>query len=192
MDIHMFRSACSYGLLRGDVMHKKKNMLYTSLSTFVLLMVMTSNMISYVMKVDSIQVEKICKHIRKIKRKATKYKHAPKNAVIDRVWKKTPGRNGRKVNVEESYQKMKQHGAYDDTLLVFDEQAPEITLDSLPAAPIYRGHPDKMMVALMINVSWGEEHIPNILETLKKENVKATFFIEGKWANKHKDLVEMI
>jgi len=173
-------------------MLKKQNMLYISLSTLVLLMVMTSHMNPYIKKVDSIPVVKKDTLYKEIKRKATKYNEAPKNAVIDRVWKKTPGRNGRKVNVEESYQKMKQHGAYDDTLLVFDEQAPEITLDSLPAAPIYRGHPDKMMVALMINVSWGEEHIPNILETLKKENVKATFFIEGKWANKHKDLVEMI
>src|SRR5699024_12669403 len=97
---------------------------------------------------------------------------------IDRVWKKTPGRNGRKVNVEESYQKMKQHGAYDDTLLVFDEQAREITLDSLPAAPIYRGNPDKMMVALMIYVSCGAEHIFNNLEALKIANVKETYFIE--------------
>src|SRR5699024_4876884 len=87
---------------------------------------------------------------------------------------------------------MKQHGANDETLLEYDEQAREITLASLKAVTIYRGHSDKMMVALMINVSWGEEHIPNILETLKKENVKATFFIEGKWANKHKGFVEMI
>src|SRR5699024_11254299 len=142
--------------------------------------IITRLMNDNIKKVDSITVDKKGTLEKKRKRKATRDNDAPKNAVIDRVWKKRPGRNGRKVNVEDSYQKMKQHGAYDDTLLVFDEQAPEITLDSLPAAPIYRGHPDKMMVALMINVSWGEEHIPNILETLKKEKVKATLFIEGK------------
>ncbi len=48
-------------------------------------------------------------------------------------------------------------------------------MDELPAAPIYRGHPDKNMVALMINVSWGKEYIPPILNTLKENNVKATF-----------------
>src|SRR5699024_2908621 len=114
-------------------------------------MVMTSHMNTYIKKVNSIPVVKRDRIYQGKTKKATKYKETQKNAVIDSVWKKTPGRNGRRVNVEESYQKMKQHGAYDDTLLVFDEQAPEITLDSLPAAPIYRGHPDKMMVALMIN-----------------------------------------
>src|SRR5699024_12494717 len=34
--------------------------------------------------------------------------------------------------------------------------------------------------------------IPYMLETLKKYNVIATLFIEGKWADKHKYLVEMI
>ncbi|WP_331713861.1 polysaccharide deacetylase family protein [Lentibacillus sp. JNUCC-1] len=48
------------------------------------------------------------------------------------------------------------------------------------------------MVSLLINVSWGENHIPGILRTLKKHNVKATFFIEGNWAKKHVDYVEMI
>ena len=43
----------------------------------------------------------------------------------------------------------------------------------------------------MINVSWGE-FIPSILKTLKEENVRATFFIEGKWAANHKNLVKMI
>jgi len=44
----------------------------------------------------------------------------------------------------------------------------------------------------MINVSWGTEHIPAILNTLKNENVKATFYVEGKWAKENKKYVEMI
>src|SRR5699024_2530678 len=143
------KTACSYGSLRGDGMLKKQNMLYISLSTLVLLMVMTSHMNPYIKKVDSIPVVKKDTLYKEIKRKATKYNVAPKNAVIDRVWKKTSSRNRRKVNIEESYQKLKQHGAYDDTFLVYDEHAPEITLVSIPTAPIYRGHPDKMIVALM-------------------------------------------
>src|SRR5699024_9553085 len=44
----------------------------------------------------------------------------------------------------------------------------------------------------LINVSWGTEHIPDILNTLKEHNSKATFFIEGKWAKENADLVKMI
>src|SRR5690625_7893768 len=48
------------------------------------------------------------------------------------------------------------------------------------------------MVALFINVSWGNEYIPTILKTLDKHDVKATFFIEGRWAKENADLVRMI
>ncbi|WP_269409223.1 polysaccharide deacetylase family protein [Lentibacillus daqui] len=129
---------------------------------------------------------------REIQTKSAQFAKDPQNAVIDRVWKKTPGRNGLKVNVDKSYEQMKKKGTFDKTLLVYDEIAPEVTLADLPPAPIYRGHPEKQMTALMINVSWGTEYIPTILNVLKENNVKATFFIEGKWAKENSDFVKMI
>ncbi|MHA6251249.1 polysaccharide deacetylase family protein [Oceanobacillus sp. CAU 1775] len=120
------------------------------------------------------------------------YIEEPQDAYIDRVWKKTPGRNGKKINVEKSYQKMKDEGAFDEKLLVYQKVPPKISLEDLPAAPIYRGHPEKDMVAFGINVSWGTEYIPKILETLKKNKIKASFFIEGKWARENPDIVKMI
>ncbi|SFA76842.1 probable sporulation protein, polysaccharide deacetylase family [Lentibacillus halodurans] len=127
-----------------------------------------------------------------IRTKSENYEEAPQNAVIDKVWKKMPGRNGVKVNVDKSYEQMKKNEVFDETLLVYEQIPPEITREDLPAAPIYRGHPDKDMVALLINVSWGTEHIPVILNILKEHNVKATFFIEGKWAMENTDYVKMI
>src|SRR5690625_911901 len=127
-----------------------------------------------------------------IKEKAKEYHVQPMDAYIDRVYKKTPGRNGRKVNIEKSYQNMKKSQKFTESLLVFDEISPSVSLKDLPASPIYRGHPEKEMVALLINVSWGTEYIPRILEVLKEQNVKATFFIEGKWAKENKNIVKMI
>ncbi|NBJ68349.1 MULTISPECIES: polysaccharide deacetylase family protein [Clostridia] len=128
-----------------------------------------------------------------IKQKAKEYEEPAQNAYIDKVWKKTPGRNGLKVNVEKSYVKMKQEdGTFTESKLVFDQIAPKIDLKDLPAAPIYRGHPEKKMVALLINVSWGEEYIPEMLSILKDNRVKASFFIEGKWAKNNAELVKMI
>ncbi|HEX6593945.1 MAG TPA: polysaccharide deacetylase family protein [Bacillota bacterium] len=143
--------------------------------------------------VATIDVSKVKDDLyQEIKQKSVTYNEAAQDAYIDRVWKKTPGRNGLEVDVDESYEQMKKKGIFDESLLVYDEIPPKITLRKLPPAPIYRGHPDKEMVALLINVSWGEEHLPKILEVLNDHHVQATFFIEGKWAKRHSQFVKMI
>jgi probable sporulation protein (polysaccharide deacetylase family) len=129
---------------------------------------------------------------KEIESRSEELSEEPQDAYIDNVWKKTPGRNGLKVDINESYDKMKEEGVFDPSLIVYKEIPPEVSLDDLPAAPIYRGNPEKDMVALLINVSWGTEHIPAILNTLKDHQVKATFFIDGKWAQSNSDYVKMI
>src|SRR5690625_51293 len=128
----------------------------------------------------------------KIVEKSKEYYEAPENAYIDRVWKKTPGRNGLKVNIDKSYEKMKKGKVFDESLLVLEQIVPQISLTDLEPSPIFRGHPDKKAVAFLINVSWGEEYIPEILNILNEQKVKATFFIEGKWAKENTNLVKMI
>src|SRR5690606_15544334 len=127
-----------------------------------------------------------------IQEKAASYNEEPKDAYIDPVWKKTPGRNGRQVDVEASYIRMKKDGNFNENLLVYKQIKPKVSLDDLEAAPIYRGHPEKQMVSFLINVSWGTEHVPEILNILKDHKVKATFFLEGKWAKDNVDYVKMI
>lgn len=129
---------------------------------------------------------------KEIVQKSTQYEEQPDNAIIDNVWKKTPGRNGLKVNIGKSYERLKEVGKFDEKLLVYDQLKPEVSIEDLPPSPIYRGHPEKEMTAFLINVSWGEEYIPTILNILKENNVKATFFIEGKWAKNNAELVKMI
>lgn len=127
-----------------------------------------------------------------ITERAEDYNIKPQDAQIHKVWRKMPGLNGLKVDIEKSFEKMKKKGSFDESLLVYQEVEPDVKLKDLPESPIYRGHPDKQMVSFLINVSWGEDYIPSILNTLKKHEVKATFFVEGKWAQKHMDLVKMI
>lgn len=129
---------------------------------------------------------------KEIQEKSKQYDVPSEDAYIDRVWKKTPGRNGLKVNLEKSYDQMKKQNKFQESLLVYDQVPPKVSLEDLPASPIYRGHPDKMMVSFLINVSWGSEHLPDILEILKEHHIKATFFIEGKWAKENSEYVKMI
>ena len=58
--------------------------------------------------------------------------------------------------------------------------------------PIYKGNADKKEVSLTINVVWWDEFIEPILKILADENIKATFFIGGKWAENTPDLLAKI
>lgn len=124
--------------------------------------------------------------------KAKEYAVAPQDAVIDRVWKAVPGYNGKVVNVEASYDKMKKEGVFNESLLVYKEVSPKIHLEDLSPSPIFRGNPNKKMVALTINVAWGNEYLPRMLETLHKHNVTATFFLEGRWVKENIRFAKMI
>ncbi len=121
-----------------------------------------------------------------------KYKIPASDAKIDRIWKALPGYNGLKVDIEASYKKMKESGEFEEEKLVFKQVKPAIHLEDLPPAPIYKGHPDKPMVSFIINVAWGNEYLPDMLATLKKHHVSATFFLEGRWVQKYPELAKMI
>ncbi|MHB8127117.1 MAG: polysaccharide deacetylase family protein [Desulfitobacteriaceae bacterium] len=58
--------------------------------------------------------------------------------------------------------------------------------------PIEQINTAQKAMALTINVDWGEEYIPGILQELDKGKVKATFFLTGRWAKNHPDLVRVI
>ncbi len=115
----------------------------------------------------------------------------PINAQIDRVWKGIPGYNGIVIDEKASYEKMKEK-TFNEEMLVRKEVEPEIQLSDLEPTPVYKGNPRKPMVALMINVAWGEEYLPDMLQVLKKNNVHATFFLDGSWAKKNPDMVRML
>jgi peptidoglycan-N-acetylglucosamine deacetylase len=128
----------------------------------------------------------------KISKEASKYEIKPQDATIDRVWKKIPGYNGLKVDISASYKKMKKAGKFDEKKLVFKQIQPSVHLKDLPPSPIYKGNPDKPMVSFIINVAWGNEYLSEMLKTLKRHHISASFFLEGNWVKKNPDLAKMI
>lgn len=128
----------------------------------------------------------------KIKTYRDEHKIEPINATVDRIWKAIPGYNGLDVNIEASFNKMKRSGKFDANKIVFKEVPPKVHLEDLAIEPIYRGNPQKPMVALLINVAWGNEYIPTILNILNESKVKATFFYDGSWVKKNPELAKMI
>ena len=60
------------------------------------------------------------------------------------------------------------------------------------ADPVYQGQTTEQKVALAINVDWGEDIIPEMLQVLKANDVKATFFVTGRFAEKFPEVVQQI
>jgi peptidoglycan/xylan/chitin deacetylase (PgdA/CDA1 family) len=55
---------------------------------------------------------------------------------------------------------------------------------------IRSGLPNSGKAVFSCNVDWGEEVIPDMLKVLKEYNVSITFFVSGKWAENHPDLLK--
>ncbi|WP_066301657.1 polysaccharide deacetylase family protein [Bacillus sp. FJAT-29937] len=129
---------------------------------------------------------------REIKMYSDQHNIKPIDARVDRIWKAIPGYNGLSVDIEASYKKMKASGVFNKNDIVFKEISPNVHLDSLGPHPIYRGNPEKPMVAFLINVAWGNEYIPGMLDVLNKHQIKTTFFFDGSWVKKNPGLAKSI
>lgn len=72
---------------------------------------------------------------------------------------------------------------HNDTFSVFSTDQPEA---------LTKGNKDEKNIALTFNISWGEKKVHDILQRLKNENVQATFFVSGEWAERHPEIIEKI
>lgn len=68
--------------------------------------------------------------------------------------------------------------------IFFNEQSSDL--------PIYKVDTDKKEIALTFDISYNERNIDEILNILDKYNVKATFFVVGKWIDKNEEVVKKI
>lgn len=115
---------------------------------------------------------------------------APIEPYIDSIWKLIPGYNGISVDIEATYKyALQNNGAIHPFM---KEIPPKKSLSDFMPQPIYRGNPKKNVVALMINVAWGNEYLESILQTLAKHNIRATFFLDGTWLKKNPELARKI
>src|SRR5690625_6074286 len=55
-----------------------------------------------------------------------------------------------------------------------------------------KGNANETNISLTFNISWGEEKVHNILKQLEQNQVQATFFVSGEWAERHPEILEKI
>ena len=122
-----------------------------------------------------------------IKDKASSYEQS---AVDAKISGNTiiPGLYGRYVDTSASYDKMKRLGYFNSSLLVYNHKKPGITLNQNYHYYIIQGNPSKKMVSFLFMVDENSK-VEEVLKILDQYNLKATFFVEGNWFEKHNDMV---
>ena len=69
---------------------------------------------------------------------------------------------------------------------------PEVMSEPALAEAYRCGEADSDEVSLSFNVDWGEEYLPDILAVLAEKDVKASFFLTGRWCDNNPELAESI
>lgn len=67
-----------------------------------------------------------------------------------------------------------------------------IAIETEQLKPIYQGNASRPAIAFACNVFWGEEYLPQMLDTLDAHNITITFFIGGSWAKRYPDMLKEI
>lgn len=160
----------------------KKN-IYQVLSVFILLLFSfyyTDKSIDIVREVDPIMKE--------IKSSSSKYEEEAVDAkVVDNTI--IPGLNGTEIDYEESYKKMKKYGAYNESLTVFKETKPTVSIDDNYDKFVVGGNEEKKSVALVFKVEKNSD-ITNISNILKEKNISSTMFMDGLWLENNLETVK--
>lgn len=58
--------------------------------------------------------------------------------------------------------------------------------------PVEKVTTQEKAIALTINVDWGEEFIPKIIDILRDNHAQVTFFVTGRWAEKNSELLKQM
>ena len=89
-----------------------------------------------------------------------------------------PGKKGKEVDLEKTYTKMKQYGTYNESLTVFKETKPTISIEDNYDKLITSGNKDNKNTSFIFKVE-KDTNINKLLSILNYHNIQVTFFIDG-------------
>lgn len=128
--------------------------------------------------------------MKQIKKNSNKYNVRSVNAkVMDNSI--IPGVVGISVDYDESYKKMKSYGIYNESLTVFKEVKPSISVDDYYDKYIISGNGNSNNIALVFKILRGSDP-SSIINILNSKNVEATLFIDGLWMENNVDYVKSL
>lgn len=126
----------------------------------------------------------------KIKNSKNKYNVNYVNATI-KDNKIIPGINGYSIDYNKSYIKMKDYGAYNESLTVMKEVKPTISIEDNYDKYIVKGNENKKEVSLIFKLN-NKQDSNNIIDIIKDKNIKAVFFIDGTYLENNINTIRRI
>lgn len=120
----------------------------------------------------SLMVARKSELMQKIEAESDKYYTAPVNAIIedDTI---IPGRNGTKVNQDESYMNMHDFGIFNYNYLVINKIKPDISLEDNKDKIIVHGNPSNRNISIIV------ENDTNIIKMLNSNNIEYDVLISN-------------
>lgn len=143
-----------------------------------------TNKISLVIKEN----DDIIKQIKDIK---SEYEIKPIDAKInnDEI---IPGKKGSSIDVNKSYEKMKQINTFNDKLLVYKDIYPNISVNKKYDKYIISGNESKKEISIIFILK-ENENIDSLLKILNKYNIKSNFFVSINWfTNNNEEITTLI
>ena len=158
---------------------KKTKQVIISISLILLSFFYTNKTVEILRNADPI--------MKTIKSKEESFKIEATNAKIEKNTI-TPGSSGSKINLDDSFKKMKKYGSYNESLMVFEEVKPEVSINNNYDKFIISGNQEKENVALLFKV-FRDDEVDDILNILEEYKVNATFFVDGLWLENNQEKV---
>ena len=87
-----------------------------------------------------------------------------------------PGLNGSVINIDDSYNKMKNLGIFDKNLLIYNDIVPNISITNNKDKFIVKGNNNKQMVSIIFIMD-NDKYLDDINKILSLKQVKANYFV---------------
>lgn len=125
-----------------------------------------------------------------IKKSKEKYEINPINAQIigENI---ISGKNGKTIDYEQSYNKMKRYGNYNESLTTLKETIPTVSIFNNYNKYIVSGNKTNRNISLVFKVE-ENTNINKILNILKNNKTSATFFIDAKLLETNLSLINQM
>lgn len=125
-----------------------------------------------------------------IKLKAPNYKQDKKEAIITNN-AIVPGINGMEVDINKSYNAMKQEGFFNENKLVYKKDLVTNKLQNNKDKYIVNGNQTLKQIALVFKIDLNDD-TDKLVKILKQNKAKATFFVESQYAKENIDKLKKI
>lgn len=126
----------------------------------------------------------------KLKNIQNEYTINPKDATIndDTI---IPGNIGKELDIDTSYKEMKKIGYFEESLLVYKDIYPEISIYNNYNKYIINGNTTNKSVALIYIIN-NDKTLDNILNIIQNKNTKINFFIDSPFLNNNIHVIDKI